>query len=79
LGFNSGKYDLNAVKEFLLPFLVKNEAVKFTIKRNNNFMALKTEHLKFLDVTNYLAPGFSYAQFLKAYECPATKGMLLYS
>ena len=74
LGFNSGKYDLNAVKEFLLPYLVKNEGVKFTIKRNNNHMCLKTEHLKFLDITNYLAPGFSYAQFLKAYECPAAKG-----
>ena len=74
LGFNSGKYDLNAVKEFLLPYLVKNEGVKFTIKRNSNHMCLKTEHLKFLDITNYLAPGFSYAQFLKAYECPAAKG-----
>ena len=25
LGFNSGKYDLNAVKEFLMPYLVNNE------------------------------------------------------
>ena len=77
LGFNNGKYDLNAVKEFLFPYLVKNEDVKFAIKRMNNHMCIKTEHLKFLDITNYLAPGFSYAQFLKAYECPATKGILL--
>jgi len=73
-GFNSGKYDLNAVKEFLVPYLVNNGGIQFTIKRNNNTMCLKTNHLKFLDITNYLAPGFSYAQFLKAYKCPAEKG-----
>ena len=78
LGFNSGKYDLNAVKEFLFPVLVENEEVLFTIKRNNNFMCLKTEHLRFLDVTNFLAPGFSYDMFLKAYECPQTKGFFPY-
>ena len=32
LGFNSGKYDLNAVKEFLFPVLVQDEQVQFTIK-----------------------------------------------
>ena len=78
LGFNSGKYDLNAVKEFLFPVLVKNEEVLFTIKRNNNIMCLKTAHLRFLDVTNFLAPGFSYDKFLKAYECPQTKGFFPY-
>ncbi|XP_031574896.1 uncharacterized protein LOC116308572 [Actinia tenebrosa] len=41
-------------------------------------MCLKTEHLKFLDVTNFLAPGFSYEKFLKAYECPQTKGFFPY-
>lgn len=80
VGFNSGKYDLNAVKEFLIPLLVKEEEVQFAIKRNNNFMSLKTEHLKFLDVSNFLAPCFSYDKFLKAYECPQTKGRIfLYS
>ena len=78
LGFNSGKYDLNAVKEFLFPVLVQNEGVQFTIKRNHNFMCLKTPHLRFLDVTNFLAPGFSYDKFLKAYECPQTKGFFPY-
>ena len=78
VGFNSGKYDLNAVKEFLFPVLLQNENIQFTIKRNNNFMRLKTEHLRFLDITNFLAPGFSYEKFLKAYECPQTKGFFPY-
>ena len=32
LGFNSGKYDLNAAREFLFPVLVQNEGVQFTVK-----------------------------------------------
>ena len=78
LGFNSGKYDLNAVKEFLFPYLIETQPVKFTVKRNSNHMCLKTNFLKFLDITNYLAPGFSYDQFLKAYECEQTKGFFPY-
>ena len=78
IGFNSGKYDLNVVKDVLFPVLVKEEEVKFTIKRNNNVMCLKTEHLRFLDIINFLAPGFSYDKFLKAYECPQTKGFFPY-
>ena len=74
LGFNSGKYDINAAKNPFFVYLVKHEQVKFVIKRNNNHMCLKTIHLKFFDITNYLAPGFSYEQFLKAYECTQTKG-----
>ena len=78
LGFNSGKYDLNAVKEFLFPYLIESQPVKFTVKRNSNHMCLRTNFLKFLDITNYLAPGFSYDQFLKAYECEQTKGFFPY-
>ena len=78
LGFNSGKYDINAAKNPFFSHLVKHEQVKFVIKRNNNHMCLKTQHLKFLDITNYLAPGFSYEQFLEAYECSQTKGYFPY-
>ena len=68
LGFNSGKYDLNAVKEFLFPYLIEHHPIKFTVKRNSDHMYLKTQFLKLLDISNYVAPGFSYDQFLKAYE-----------
>ena len=81
IGFNSGKYDLNAIKQFLIPYFLstasktgeqeeqeeqddkeeENEGIGsfFVIKRNNTFMCLSTEQLKFLDMTNYIAPGFS--------------------
>ena len=39
---------------------------------------LKTNFLKLLNISNYVAPGFSYDQFLKAYECEQTKGFFPY-
>jgi hypothetical protein len=41
-------------------------------------MCIKTEKLKFLDITIYLAPGFSYSQYLKAYKCTEQKGFFSY-
>ena len=41
-------------------------------------MCLKTDSLKYLDISNYVAPGFSYDQFLRAYECEQTKGFFPY-
>ena len=32
-------------------------------------MCISTDQLKFLDMTNYIAPGFSYDKYLKAYGC----------
>jgi len=57
---------------------VKSQRINYTVKKNNNFMCIKTEALKFLDITNYLAPGFSYSQFLKAYGCTEEKGFFPY-
>ena len=109
IGFNSGKYDLNAIKQFLIPYFLstakteeqeeeeeeeeeeereqedkkkeeENDGIGsfFVIKRNNTFMCLSTDQLKFLDMTNYIAPGFSYDKYLKAYGCEVTKGHFPY-
>ena len=43
--------------------------IKHTVKSNNNFMCIKTEKLKVVDISNYLALGFNYSQYLKAYKC----------
>ena len=59
LGFNSGRYDLNAIKKFFVPLLIHNNTAErascFVIKRQNNFMCLSTDKLKFLDMVNFLA------------------------
>ena len=59
LKFNSSKYDLNTIKRFFFPLLIRNsddeQTSCFVIKRQNSFMCLSTDKLKFLDMVNYLA------------------------
>ena len=82
LGFNSGKYDLNTIKRFFVPLLIRNsddeQASCFVIKHHNSFMCLSTEKLKILDLLNFLAPGYSYDKYLKAYGCDLQKGHFPY-
>ena len=78
IGFHSGQYDLNVLKRFLIPYLVKNGGVQFTIKRNQSYLSLKSSKLTFLDVSNFLAAGSSYAGFLRAYGCTENKGFFPY-
>ena len=78
-GFNSGHYDLNVVKKFFIPYMLKgNDKTRFVIKRQNTFMCFSTTNLKFLDVTQYLALGVSYDKYLKAYGCELQKGHFPY-
>ena len=76
VGFNSGKYDLNVIKKFFVPLLIHNNAA--VIKRQNTYMCLSTDQLKFVDICNYLAPGVSYDKYLKAYGCELQKGHFPY-
>ena len=76
VGFNSGKYDLNMIKRSFVPLLISNNAA--VIKRQNTYMCLYTDELKFVDICNYLAPGVSYAKYLKAYGCELEKGHFPY-
>ena len=45
----------------------------FTVKKNKSYISILTPYLKFLDISNFLAPGCSYSQFLKAYRCELYK------
>ena len=95
--FNSGRYDLNVIKQFFVPYLLKpskqdnedddeeeeeeeddDDETRFVIKRQNTFMCFTTKKLEFLDITSYLAPGFSYDKYLKAYGCELQKGHFPY-
>ena len=99
IGFNSGKYDLNVVKQFFVPYLLKpskqddngedideeeedddddDDEIRFVIKRQNTFMCFTTKKLQFLDITSYLAPGFIYDKYLKAYGCELQNGHFPY-
>ena len=86
LGFNSAKYDLNLVKSHLIPWLqsdvAPNSEEKTTdigvIKKGSSYTQISGRRFKFLDVINYLAGGFSYDKFLKAYKIPQMKSYFPY-
>ena len=78
IGFNSAKYDVNMVKPYLVKALTQKDVIKFVVKKSNAFMCIVTERLKFMDIRNYLAPGFDYATYLKAYKCTTMKGYFPY-
>ena len=71
-GFNSGRYDLNMIKEYF----VKNLAIISDVnvaKKENSYMFLSTPNFEFLDIKNYLAPGLSYDAWCRAYGCELQK------
>ena len=80
LGFNSGRYDLNLIKREFHSFFSENDRKEImSIKRCNQYIAVYTEHLIFLDILNYLSPGYNYANYLKAFIGDTDKGIFPYN
>ena len=55
-----------------------DDETRFVIKRQNTFMCFSTKKLKFIDIVNYLTPGFSYDKYLKAHGCELQNGYFPY-
>ena len=67
LGFNSAKYDMNLIKSKFAKVLGLQETKDyFVVKKSNQYLCISNSHFRFLDIFHYLAPGYSYAKFLKA-------------
>ena len=74
LGFNSKSYDLPLFLAELASFILKTEGKSpFILRRNNKYIGILTDHFRFLDISNYLSPGISYAGYLKAFDCSESK------
>ena len=52
--------------------------LRFVVKRSNALTVIETRRLHFLDITNLIAPGFSYERYLRAYGCKFAKGYFFY-
>ena len=83
IGFNSGKYDLNIVKEYFVKEISYNKDDKcnedvFAAKKENDYMFLTTSRFKFLDIKNYIGPGLSYDAWCKSIGCRLQKLMFPY-
>ena len=78
-GFNSGKYDLNLIQSYLLPYLIHEQDIQPTvIKEANHFVSFKFGDVQFLDILNFLGGATSLDSFLKAYKTNETKGFFPY-
>lgn len=54
------------------------DAFKYVLKRNKNFMCLATDTIKCLDIVNYNAPRITYAMYLSVYKIIEEKGVFCY-
>ena len=65
--FNSGKFELNLIKSYLLPYLIHERDVQpSVIKKADHFVSLKFGDAQFFDILNFLGGATSLHSFLKA-------------
>ena len=58
----------------MIPELVAAEdPITLAIKKGAGYLCLQTERLRFLDISNFLAAGVSYSDYLKAFGVEETK------
>ena len=79
IGFNSGRYDHQLINGLLPEALgIVNEKKPFIVKRARNYACIKSSKFKFLDLRNFIAPGYSYDKLLKAFSVPQQKSYFAY-
>ena len=79
-GFNSAGYDVKLIKKFLFKELCEHgQQPNFTGKKVGKYPCIKTEHLKFMDILQFLAPGYNLKSFFKAFGVSKQKGFFPYA
>ena len=86
VSFNGQKYDINVMKADLIQSLMEadpaseqdGQKIRFTIKRQASMTCFESAHLRFVDITNFIAPGSNYAGYLKAFGVDEPKGFFPY-
>ena len=77
-GFNSAGYDIKLIKKYLFKELCKHgQQPNFTVKKAGKYPCIKTEHLKFMDILQFLAPGYNLKSFFKAFGVSEQKDSFL--
>ena len=78
-GFNSKSFDIPLMMDNFLRYLQDTgSAVQACIKKQGQYMLLRTSNLRFLDITNFLAEGTSLRQYLSAMEIDDQKFFFCY-
>ena len=78
LGFNSGRYDLNLIREHFAERLSDTTGKVRVAKNGNKIIFILSKNFRFLDIINYLGPGTSCEKWVKAYECETVKSWFPY-
>ena len=77
--FNSSRYDLNLIKEYLLPHLLtERNVVPNVIRTGNKYIGMNSVGWQFLDILNFLGGATTLDNFLKAYGGSEEKGFFPY-
>ena len=78
-GFNTAKYDINLIKSYLLPILVKERYIEPTvIKKANKSVSFKFGDIQLLDIMYFHGGATSLDSFPKAYKTKETKSFFPY-
>ena len=78
-GINSAKYDINLIKKYLFKELCEHgEQPNFTVNKAGKYPCIKTKHLKFMDILQFLATGYNLKSFFKAFGVSEQKGFFPY-
>ena len=78
-GFNSAGHDIKLIKKYLFKELCRwDESPSFTFKKTGKYPCIKSESLKFLDILQFLAPGYNLKSFFKAFDANEEKGFFPY-
>ena len=65
-GFNSAGYDIKLIKKYLFKELCEHgQQPSFTVKKSGKYPCIKTEYFKFMDILQFLAPGYNLKSFSK--------------
>ena len=78
-GFNSARCDIKLIKKYLFKELCKHrQQPNFTVKKAGKYPCIKTERLKFMDILQFLAPGYNLKSFFIAFGVSEQKGFFPY-
>ena len=78
-GFNSGRYDLNLIKSYLIPYLIRDkEQETSVIKKANDLISFKFRDVQFVDIMKFLGGATTLNSFLKTYRASETKSFFPY-
>ena len=65
-GFNSGRYDPNLIKSYLVPHLICDKEIEQTvIKKANDFISFKIGDTQLLEILKFLGGATTLDSFLK--------------